>query len=102
MRGDFIPRDRSSLTIQPFDCVVVARDHPSYDLELIRENAKCFVDARDHVYEPFAPDSLTAAERWKNGDENAGVYTVYTGIVPIVYKAQRALFNSLVNRFVFS
>jgi predicted RND superfamily exporter protein len=45
----------------------------------------------------MSPQSLTAAQRRAQGDEDAGISVVYTGIVPIVYKAQRALLDSLVN-----
>ncbi|MBI2479825.1 MAG: MMPL family transporter, partial [Planctomycetia bacterium] len=47
-----------------------------------------FIDARDHKFE--LGKSLTAAER------NEPIQVVYTGVVPVVYKAQRTLLNSLV------
>jgi predicted RND superfamily exporter protein len=80
-----------------FDCVVVASDHPTYDLAFIRAHSKHVIDARDHQFDPQSPQAVTAAQLHNGGDGDAGVFAVYTGIVPIVYKAQRALLNSLVN-----
>ncbi|MCA9123996.1 MAG: MMPL family transporter [Planctomycetales bacterium] len=70
------------------DCVVLLKDDPSYDLDAISSSSKLFIDARDHKFE--LGKSLTAAER----DEP--IQVVYTGVVPVVYKAQRTLLNSLV------
>jgi len=74
--------------LESFDCVVLVQDHPDYDIDFIREHATVFIDARDHKFE--LGKSLTAAER----DEP--IQVVYTGVVPVVYKAQRTLLNSLV------
>jgi hypothetical protein len=74
--------------LESFDCVVLVQDHPDYDVEFIREHAKIFIDARGHKFE--LGTSLTAAER------DDPIQVVYTGVVPVVYKAQRTLLNSLV------
>lgn len=74
--------------LESFDCVVLVQNHPDYDVEFIREHAKVFIDARDHKFE--LGTSLTAAER------DDPLQVVYTGVVPVVYKAQRTLLNSLV------
>ena len=91
--------------ISKYDCVVLIGDHETYDQELIKENAKSFIDARDHRF----------PENWKNGDivtaredrvellkagkstDDVDVVATYSGIVPIVYKAQRSLLQSLVD-----
>jgi predicted RND superfamily exporter protein len=73
-----------------FDCVVLANNHHNYDLATIHDHAKVFIDARDHVYTYDVAGSLTAAER------DADVQVVYTGVVPVVYKAQRTLLESLI------
>ena len=39
---------------------------------------------------------MTARQLQDAGDENSHVFTAYTGIVPIVYKAQRTLLQSLI------
>ena len=70
------------------DCVVLLQDHPDYDVAALRENSKFFFDARDHEFD--LASSKTAAEL---GDP---IQVVYTGVVPVVYKAQRTLLNSLV------
>jgi len=70
------------------DCVVLLKDDPGYDVDAIAANSKLFIDARDHKFE--LGKSLTAAER------DAPIQVVYTGVVPVVYKAQRTLLNSLV------
>jgi predicted RND superfamily exporter protein len=80
--------ERWASKLKSFDCVVLVQDHQDYDIDFIREHAKVFIDARDHRFE--LGESLTAAER----DEP--IQVVYTGVVPVVYKAQRTLLNSLV------
>jgi len=73
-----------------FDCVVLVRDHENYDIDFIKQHARLFIDARDHVYFPYSETAKTAREK---GDP---IHVIYTGLVPIVYKAQRELLNSLV------
>lgn len=69
--------------------VVVLVDQPDiYDLDFLRQHAKVWVDASQHRFDP--EQSTTAVER---GDP---VNVVYTGVVPVVYKAQRMLLESLV------
>ena len=70
------------------DCVVLLQDNPLFDIATLREGSAVFIDARDHTFE--LGKSLTAAEL----DEP--IQVVYTGVVPVVYKAQRTLLNSLV------
>lgn len=76
------------------DGVVLLQDHPSYDVAALREQTNYFVDARDHRFDLEA--SRTAAER---GDP---IQVVYTGVVPVVYKAQRTLLNSLVDSMIMA
>lgn len=75
--------------LQRFDCVVVLADHPNYDMDFIREHAPWVIDARDHGF--VAGVDQTAKE------ENRPIQVTYTGVVPIVYKAQRTLLHSLIN-----
>jgi predicted RND superfamily exporter protein len=74
---------------EAFDCVVLVRDHKDYDVEFIKQRAKLFIDARDHGFDPSSATAKTARDR---GDP---IHVVYTGLVPIVYKAQRSLLVSL-------
>ncbi|MEM9410232.1 MAG: MMPL family transporter, partial [Planctomycetota bacterium] len=85
-----------------FHCVVLIEDHPLFDEELIRESTDALIDCRDHKFE-IDPDTnlpmsgnLTAMQRIK-ADENLQIGTIYTGIIPIVYKAQNQLLKSLTN-----
>lgn len=100
--------------MQSFDCVIVIDDDPMFDMDLIRKataplatvastKAKPFLmDFRDHkfVVDPRTKlpidGMLTARERSEAGDADIQIATMYTGIVPIVYKAQRALLQSLI------
>jgi predicted RND superfamily exporter protein len=71
------------------ECVVLVGDDAKYDSDLIRQNAPLLIDARDHRFEP-QPTSPVAA------DDEPLISTVYTGVVPVVYKAQRTLLESLI------
>lgn len=70
------------------DAVVLLQDHADYDVAALREQSKLFIDARDHQFD--LATSKTARQR---GDP---LQVVYTGVVPVVYKAQRTLLESLV------
>ena len=90
--------------VAKFDCVVLIEDHELFDVDLIKGSAKAFIDARDHVFKvdqntklPL-PGMLTAKEMKDDPDrpDDIDVAAIYTGIVPIVYKAQRSLLQSLI------
>jgi predicted RND superfamily exporter protein len=69
--------------------VVVLVDQPDvYDLDFLRQHAKVWIDASQHRFDP--EHSKTAVERGEP------LNVVYTGVVPVVYKAQRMLLESLV------
>ena len=74
-----------------FDCVVLVRDNEDYDVDFIKQHAKSFIDARNHQFDPYASTSVAAVDR---GDL---IQVIYTGVVPIVYKAQRTLLTSLID-----
>lgn len=95
LKESFPDKEEWGKWIGQFDSVVLVRDHPDYDVNLIKNNSAKFVDARDHVFVP--QESLTANERRGKGDADSNVAVTYTGIVPIVYKAQRTLLESLIN-----
>lgn len=91
--------------IEEADCVVLIQNHPMYDLDAIQAKTPIFVDARDHRF----PDEWTNDDivTWREkrieartaGDDldNVDVVATYSGIVPIVYKAQRSLLKSLID-----
>ena len=72
-----------------FDCVVVLRDHPSYDMDFIRQHAKCFVDARQHCFDPVHGQTARQLDK--------PLEVTYTGMVPILHRAQQTLSQSLID-----
>jgi hypothetical protein len=83
-------------TVAAFDCVVLIGDCSSYDLPTLQQHAKSVIDATQHSYVPAATMEHTANGRGEK------VAAIYTGIVPIVYKAQRELLNSLIESTFWS
>ena len=97
--------------LQKFDCVVLIEDDSVFDLNSIIAATKSrgdagdspvLLDFRQHRFEinpetkqPLA-GMFTAKEKLADGDENVNISAMYTGIVPIVYKAQRSLLQSLI------
>ena len=75
------------------DALILVRDHPSYDLNFIRRHARVVIDGRDHVYRLGETETAPA---------DSGIDVVYTGVVPVVYKAQRTLLNSLISSIAMS
>ncbi len=84
-----IAADKWARFLHQFDCVVVLTDHPDYDIDFIRENAQHVVDARDHGFVPGAEKTAKQMDK--------PIQVTYTGVVPIVYKAQRTLLHSLID-----
>ncbi len=91
-----------------FDCAVVIQQDDRIDLDVVRQYARSFVLADDHQYmidqdsKLALPGMLTAAQRKADGDPNALIKASYTGIVPIVYKAQRSLLASLIESILLA
>ncbi len=82
-----------------FDCVVLVRDHAAFAGFDLRRNSKLPIDARDHVYSSSNPIDSSA----KLAKTNKHIaHAVYTGVVPIVYKAQRSLLDSLIESTFWS
>ncbi|MEZ6092752.1 MAG: MMPL family transporter [Pirellulaceae bacterium] len=88
-------------------CVVMIEDDKLFDKAFIEQHAKMLVDCREHKYAndamkmPFAT-SNTAMNLKSSGRNEIDVTATYTGIVPIVYKAQGALLKSLIESIVMS
>jgi uncharacterized protein len=79
--------DKFAQALQRFDAVVLVNDSPLYDQGFIKEHSKLVIDARDHRFR---------AENFQTANQaEAPISTIYTGVVPIVYKAQRELMTSL-------
>ena len=83
--------EKNAEIIEQFDCVVVAKQHTSYDAKFVEQHARSLIVATDHLFDSDA-GTKSAAQR-----DDAQISCVYTGIVPIVYKAQRTLLESLIN-----
>ncbi len=94
--------------LDEYDCVVVVGEHPLVDQERVKKYAKSLIVASDYKYiidkesKEAMSGMMTANERKAEGDENSLVKATYTGIVPIVYKAQRALLQSLIQSMISS
>ncbi|TVP99886.1 MAG: hypothetical protein EA381_09085 [Planctomycetaceae bacterium] len=81
------------------DVVVLLSDQKGLDPAVLAGEAKRFIDARPErfpVAEPILVDGVPT-------ETNAGpLQAVYTGIVPVVYKAQRTLLTSLIESIVLA
>ncbi len=69
-----------------FDLVFIASDHPSVASRFIMRHARAYIDARQ--FDPLSVDP--------QAEIASGLRPVYTGVVPLVYKAQRELLQGLV------
>ncbi len=86
-----------------YDCVVLVDKHTSYDIAEIRQHAQVFIDASKSRFAPpvgASMDEIANAVAFKQDPSKMGA--VYTGVVPIVYKAQRALLDSLISSTIWS
>ncbi len=82
--------------LNDYDCVVLVRPHPIYETEDLRKSAVSWFDARNDLLPATQSES-------SSGDlATTGVRAIYTGVVPIVYKAQRTLLNSLIESTFWS
>ena len=102
MRLNAIPAETKSLpadldqTLAAADCVVVCGDVAGLDVSRLQKAAPLVIDARQHKFVPGSGQQTA----WQA--DPAGVAAVYTGVVPIVYKAQRLLLDSLVQSTFWS
>jgi uncharacterized protein len=81
------------------DLVVMVGDQTAIDAATLSQSAKRFVDAR-----PVSlPEAMPVLIDNIPTEENAGpIQGIYTGIVPVVYKAQRTLLESLIESIVLA
>jgi len=94
--------------VKQFACVALVRGNPAYALGDLRGHGATVIDLRDHVFHPTSGTTPAAAaiataatahaaHAARGGsDRQPDVTAVYTGVVPIVYKAQRTLLQSLI------
>ncbi len=91
--------------LSQFACVVIMRDHADYDWQFIRESNPHIVDARTMLAE--AATTIASQENFLGvpvelGKSPQDMDVVYTGVVPVVYKAQRTLLESLIQSVEWS
>ena len=89
-----------------YDCVVLIKDDEMFDVDFLKQHAKRFIDCRDHSYlidssSTPLPGMKTAKQLREDG-EPVEISAIYTGIVPIVYKAQRSLLWSLIESILLA
>lgn len=82
-----------------YDCVVLIKDHAAFANTDLRRSSKLLTDARDHVFDHKNP--LDSSAKLAKTNKNIA-HAVYTGVVPIVYKAQRTLLESLIESTFWS
>jgi uncharacterized protein len=85
--------------LKKFACVILVQPHADYDMDFIRQNNPHFVDASQKLadvrMEAHTPRVATGKSVEMSLNEGE-MDIVYTGVVPIVYKAQRTLLESLI------
>ena len=74
----------------------MVKDYASYSESKITEHGAHIFDCRLHAYDPKA--SLVDL----HGEDRAAVSVVYTGVVPVVYKAANTLLDSLVESTILA
>jgi hypothetical protein len=79
-----------------FDCVVVVGSIANADLQLLAKSGARVVDGRDELKQ-IAEETVVAHDA-----NSTDISAVYTGVVPIVYKAQRALLENLIQSSFWS
>jgi uncharacterized protein len=82
--------------LSSYDCVVVVGNAAGLDVASIKQAGPALIDVSNHAYAPGT------AQRTAWQGNPAGVAAVYTGVVPIVYKAQRMLLDSLIQSTFWS
>ncbi|MFK7737365.1 MAG: RND family transporter [Pirellulaceae bacterium] len=85
--------------LESSSCIVIMGDHPDYDWDAIRAIQPNIIDARPMIAEASfvqtgnrLPEDQPVELTKRPGEMDV----VYTGIVPVVYKAQRTLLVSLI------
>ena len=87
--GQLTPEQWSS-RLAAYDYVISVGDHPLFDKKMIAENVEHFIDIGGFDEKGVSQVLNT------NEHTDTGFDVVYTGVVPIVYKAQNELLTSLI------
>lgn len=86
--------------LRDYDCIVLVGDFSDANVQMIRHEGGRVVDTRSDLSQQF--DVLARQDRKIDRKTAAGISVVYTGVVPIVYKAQRSLLDSMISSTVWS
>lgn len=80
--------EMKEVDIRPTDAIVELKKVPGISTQALNATRAFRLDAINHLFDPYS--DATARDRGQK------VSVVYTGLVPIVYKAQRTLLTSLI------
>ncbi len=96
LKVSMLPSGETDADLSGFDCVVVVSEPAGKSMTDLRAAAPLVIDARGFAFQPGVGQP-TAYEHNRHD-----VSAVYTGVVPIVYKAQRMLLDSLIQSTFWS
>ena len=97
-RGVNIQNEQQLEKVRPNDTIIVLNDVPDVPMDALDKTFALRFDARSISFDPRSVSDRTARQRKLRDPKNGPkVSVVYTGLVPIVYKAQRTLLVSLIN-----
>jgi uncharacterized protein len=83
-----------------YECVVLVGGERQWDVSALKQNARLLIDARDAI--SIVPQPPIPGVARAESEPIPSVAAVYTGVVPIVYKAQRTLLDSLIESTFWS
>ena len=89
--GGIITEPAALAEVTESDAVIILDARKGITRSVLNETTPSWLDARNHEFDPHTEATATANKT------NQHVSVVYTGLVPIVYKAQRTLLRSLIN-----
>lgn len=85
--------------VEMFDLIVLVGDQQAVDTQLLEQTGRPFLDLRPERLPSTSPLLIADIPT----EENAGpLQAVYSGIVPVVYKAQRTLLESLIESTILA
>jgi predicted RND superfamily exporter protein len=96
LKVSLLPSGETDADLSGYDCVVVMDEPAGRSMSDLKSAAGLVIDARGFAFQPGGAQP-TAYEHNRHD-----VSAVYTGVVPIVYKAQRMLLDSLVESTFWS
>jgi predicted RND superfamily exporter protein len=84
------------------DYVLLVADAPCYDVAAIQQQlGDRIIDVRDHRFDGHATTDESAGAAGDK-EQSLAVSTIYTGVVPVVYKAQRTLLDNLISSIAWA